>query len=169
MSKSIVLTVCEEMGITPEEFFGPRKLKHLTHARREAIDRMMAAGFSMTGVAAAIRRNYSSVQYWVYHDYRKRRSDYFREYHAKHPIPHVRKLRADKRKHLLEVYLDHGLAAAKPVAIAYGINPATISHYARAIGIKGKPGRPRRVIHKEGQPLRRCPASDTVSHDLPIR
>lgn len=144
MNKSIVLTVCEELNITPEDFFGPGRVKRLTHARRVAIQRLHDVGMSYASIASCIRRNYSSVQYWMHAEYREKRSRYFAEYHAKHPVPHVRKLAQEKRKHLLDIYLNQGVEAAKPIALSYGINPATISHYARAIGIKGKPGRPRR-------------------------
>lgn len=151
MNKSIVLTVCEDLGITPEEFFGPQRQKRLTHARCLAISRMLEAGFSLAGIAAAIRRNYSTVQYWVHASYREKRVEYFAKYHAAHPIPRLRKLQQDKRKHLVEVYIAHGFEAAKPIAASYGINPATISHYARAIGFKGKSGRPRRLALAEAR------------------
>lgn len=139
MNKSIVLTVCEELNVTPENFFGPRRKKQLTHARRVAIQRLHDAGFSYMAVARLIRRNYSTVQYWIHADYREQRSRYAAEYHAK---PRARKLAQEQRQHVLEIYQSQGMQAAKPIAISYGMNPALISHYARKIGIKGRPGRP---------------------------
>jgi hypothetical protein len=51
------------------------------------------------------------------------------------------KLPFEKRRYLLHVYLTQGYTAAKPIAIEYGINPKTISTYARAAGHKGRRGR----------------------------
>lgn len=50
-------------------------------------------------------------------------------------------LTADQQAELLQVYLKQGYAAAKPLAVQYGICPRTISSYARAAGIAGKRGR----------------------------
>lgn len=64
MSESIVVQVCRELKIHPNEFFGPKRDRRLTRARRIAIKRLLAAGFSMAGAARMIRRNYSTVRYW---------------------------------------------------------------------------------------------------------
>lgn len=149
MSKSVVLTICEEYGITAEEFFGPRRDWRLTHARRVAIERLVEAGLNGKGIAAAIRRNYSTVQYWLHPEYREQRSAYAAKYHAAHPVPRTRKLTQEKCRILVEAYVSGGINAAKPIAIQYGINPQTVSRYTRLAGIKGKPGRPKRIILNE--------------------
>lgn len=45
-----------------------------------------------------------------------------------------------KQRQLVFVYVTQGYAAAKPLAIRFGVNPRHISKYTRASGIKGKPG-----------------------------
>lgn len=143
MTKSIVHTVCEQWGITEEEFFGYSRQQNLCQARRYAIMQLQAAGLSFRGIAVAMRRNYSTIQYWMHPEYQERRKIYYKKYHAEHPAPRTRKIASVKRKKLIEVYLTQGVHAAKPLAIEYGINPNTISRYARELGIKSKPGRPK--------------------------
>ena len=82
MTKSIVLTVCEECGITAEDFFGPNRDKRLTNARRIAVERLHEAGFSYKSAARLIRRNYSTVQYWLKPEYREHRVKYYAKYWA---------------------------------------------------------------------------------------
>jgi hypothetical protein len=78
MNESIVLTVCRECGVTAEDFFGPLRDRHLTNARRIAVERLLAAGFSFRACSRLIRRNYSTVQYWVKPAYREHRKARYR-------------------------------------------------------------------------------------------
>jgi hypothetical protein len=80
MSGSIVLDVCRELRIHPEEFFGPKRDRRLTRARRIAIKRLIASGFSMAGAARMIRRNYSTVRYWMRPNLRAKHNEYARNY-----------------------------------------------------------------------------------------
>lgn len=82
MTKSIVLTVCEELGVTADEFFGRERSKRITNARRMAVERLHDAGFSYKAAARLIRRNYSTVQYWLHPDYREHRVNYYRNRRA---------------------------------------------------------------------------------------
>ncbi len=146
MTKSIVLTACEEFGVTPEEFFGPARHGKVTHVRRVAIERFVAAGFTLAATARMIRRSYTTVQYWMHAEYRARRTVYYEKYRADNPPPRtrgLRKLRREERERLLSVYLTRGVQAATPLALAYGVHPTSIRYYARKIGHLGKPGRPR--------------------------
>jgi chromosomal replication initiation ATPase DnaA len=85
MSDSIVLQVCRELKIHPDEFFGPKRDRRLTRARRIAIKRLIAAGFNMAGAARMIRRNYSTVRYWMNPKLRaahnERSRNYWKTYH----------------------------------------------------------------------------------------
>ncbi len=82
MTKSIVLTVCEELGVTAEEFFGRERSPRMTNARRVAVERLHEAGFSYKASARLIRRNYSTVQYWLHPKYREHRVNYYRDRRA---------------------------------------------------------------------------------------
>lgn len=82
MTQSIVLQVCKEMGVEPADFFGRRRDQRLVSARRLAIDRLVAAGFSMRGVSRMMRRNYSTVQYWMRPALREKRRETARNYWA---------------------------------------------------------------------------------------
>lgn len=66
MTKSIVIQVCQAYEIQPTEFFDPRKReRRLVRARLHAIIRLRDAGFSMAGIARAMRRDYSTIRYWM--------------------------------------------------------------------------------------------------------
>lgn len=80
MTESIVVQVCRELKIRPDEFFGNGRDRRLTRARRIAIKRLIAAGFSMAGAARMIRRNYSTVRYWVHPKLREAHNEYARNY-----------------------------------------------------------------------------------------
>lgn len=140
---SIVLTVCEECGVTAKEFFGPGRRKKLTDARRIAIDRLRAQELSYRVIGRLIRRNYKTVKYWLSPSYRAYRAGYMARYHKVHPKIRHKWLSDEQKRHLLSVYLTEGFCAAKPIAIQYGVNPRQMSRYARAAGIKGFTGRPR--------------------------
>jgi chromosomal replication initiation ATPase DnaA len=80
MTESIVLTVCQELKIHPHEFFGSGRDHRLVRARRIAIKRLRAAGFSMAGIARMMKRNYSTIRYWVHPKLRKHHNEYARNY-----------------------------------------------------------------------------------------
>lgn len=86
MTESIVIQVCRELKIRPDEFFGSGRCRRLTRARRIAIKRLIAAGFNMAGAARMIRRNYSTVRYWenqkLRERHRERSRNYWRELRA---------------------------------------------------------------------------------------
>lgn len=65
MTRSIVLTICEQHRIRPEEFFGKSRCQKLSACRRDAILALYEAGFSVSGCARMIRRNVSTVHYWL--------------------------------------------------------------------------------------------------------
>lgn len=82
MTQSIVLQVCAEREIDPVEFFGPRRNARLVKARRIAIERFKEAGFTMAGTARMMRRNCTTIRYWLRPKERKRHNDYARAYHT---------------------------------------------------------------------------------------
>lgn len=85
MTESIVLQVCRELKIHPYEFFGSGRDRRLTRARRIAIKRLIAAGFSMAGAARMIRRNYSTVRYWMRPKLKAKHNEYSRNYWKRVP------------------------------------------------------------------------------------
>jgi chromosomal replication initiation ATPase DnaA len=82
MTESIVLQVCRECKVHPVEFFGNGRTQRLVRARRIAIFRLHQAGFNYRAISRLIRRNYSTVLYWVHAEYRRRHSAYFVRYNA---------------------------------------------------------------------------------------
>jgi IS30 family transposase len=54
----------------------------LVRCRRIAIARLKAAGFSNRGISRAMKRNYSTIQYWTKPKYREKRREYCRNYMA---------------------------------------------------------------------------------------
>lgn len=77
---SIVLDICHERLILPEEFFGPRRNKRLVEARKAAIEAFRAAGFSLRGTARMIRRDHTTVCYWLHPKWRDRKRNKMRQY-----------------------------------------------------------------------------------------
>jgi hypothetical protein len=78
MSGSIVLEVCRECKVHPAEFFGPGRDRRLSNARRLAIQKLKEAEFNNAAIARLMRRNYSTIQYWLHPEYRERRTGYYR-------------------------------------------------------------------------------------------
>lgn len=62
---SIVLDVCKEMHVLPEEFFNGSRRHDVVEARKEAIKRFMAADFSIAGTARVMRVHFDTVRYWA--------------------------------------------------------------------------------------------------------
>lgn len=73
MTKSIVLTVCEQHQISPAAFFGKGRTQKLSHARRDAIVALSAAEFGTQAIARLIKRDTSTVIYWLNQTSRDRR------------------------------------------------------------------------------------------------
>lgn len=65
--------VCRLHLVTREEFFGPRTTKRIVAARKMAIDAMRAKGLSVEAIARVMKRNRSTIQYWVYPGVHQRR------------------------------------------------------------------------------------------------
>lgn len=74
MTKSIVLEVCEQFKIHPVDFFGNCRDPKAVKARRVAIYKLKAAEFSNAAIARLMRRNYSTIQYWLFPNYRVKRA-----------------------------------------------------------------------------------------------
>jgi len=91
MTESIVLQVCREFGVSPDDFFDPKKRdRNLVRVRVYAIARLAAAGFNMRAISRLIRRNYSTVRYWsrpALREYSKQKS---RQYWVVNPKPTTR-------------------------------------------------------------------------------
>lgn len=81
-SESVAIQVCHDMKIYPAEFFGQGRDARLVKARREAMRRLKAAGFSNAAIARVLKRAYSTVQYWMKDDLREKRLKRCREYTA---------------------------------------------------------------------------------------
>jgi hypothetical protein len=79
-TESIVLRVCRERLIKPADFFGPGRDKRLTDARREAIQLLRDAGFNMKAISRLMRRNYSTIRFWVHPHIRASHNDRSRKY-----------------------------------------------------------------------------------------
>lgn len=65
MTKSIVLEVCRECEVDPADFFGASRNPKVMGARRIAIEKLHEAGFGYRVIARLVRRDYSTVQYWM--------------------------------------------------------------------------------------------------------
>lgn len=65
--------VCCLHNVSREEFFGPRTTRRIVAARKAAIDALRARKLSVEAIARIIKRNRSTVQYWVYPGIHERR------------------------------------------------------------------------------------------------
>lgn len=82
MNPSIVLSVCEQHQVSPAAFFGKGRTKKLSEARRAAIEALASAGFGTHATARLIKRDTSTVIYWLNQSSRDRRRNYIRHYSA---------------------------------------------------------------------------------------
>lgn len=73
MTRSIVLTVCEQHQVSPAAFFGKGRTQKLSQARRDAIGALSDAGFGTHAISRLVKRNASTVIYWLNQTSRDRR------------------------------------------------------------------------------------------------
>lgn len=71
----IIAAMLARHGVTEEEFFGPGRMDDATHARREAAQRLHAAGFRISTIARIIKRSHGTIQYYLRHEYLSKRRD----------------------------------------------------------------------------------------------
>lgn len=91
MTESIVLQVCREFDVSPSDFFNASKRdRDLVRVRRYAIARLAGAGFNMAAIARMIRRNYSTVRYWMKPEIREYSNRKSRDYWVVNPKPTTR-------------------------------------------------------------------------------
>lgn len=79
---SVVSTVCRKHRITLEEFFGPRRIRKFSVARKEAIERLFANGMTLAGCARLIGRDKSTIAYWLHPEWRERKRASMRRYRS---------------------------------------------------------------------------------------
>jgi transposase len=81
---TIIEAVCKLHGITPAEFYGRSTTKRIVAARKDAIDALRVKNLSVDAIARIMRRNRSTIQYWVYPGIHERRiTNYLKRYQKK--------------------------------------------------------------------------------------
>ncbi len=78
--RAIIRDVMQSRRIGVKDFFGASRMTHLVNARRIAIMRLKKAGFNDAAIARLMKRNYSTVRYWLRPDYRQRSMAYSNAY-----------------------------------------------------------------------------------------
>ena len=117
MNRSIVLNVCEQHQVSPADFFGKGRTKKLSEARRAAIEALAEAGFGTHATARLVKRDTSTVIYWLKQSARDRRKAYLREYAGnarseEERIEHINCLKGTFRACMEELrQIDPGLLA----------------------------------------------------------
>lgn len=71
--RRILLEVSREHLVSVDDIIGPRRLPHLVAARRDAIDRLRRAEYSLRNVARVLRRNYSTITHHSYPNIRAKK------------------------------------------------------------------------------------------------
>lgn len=79
MANARIAEICFQHMVTPEEFFGPLRSRHLVAARKAAIDVLREAGLSLNACARLIKRDKSTVYYWVHPRIRDRKREHMRK------------------------------------------------------------------------------------------
>jgi hypothetical protein len=74
--QEIVNAVMAKHRVGPKDFFGPSRFAHVVAARRAATLRLQADGMRVPMIARVMRRDRSSVRYWLRPDYREHRLIY---------------------------------------------------------------------------------------------
>jgi hypothetical protein len=75
-AQGIVASVMAKHMIGAKDFYGVSQVVHLVKARRAAIMQLSAAGFKVPMIAKVMRRDRSTVRYWLRPDCRSRRVNY---------------------------------------------------------------------------------------------
>jgi hypothetical protein len=65
MTHPVVLEICKTRGISADDFFGPLKSQVLAASRCEVIGILRDRGLSKAVCARIVRRNVSTVHYWL--------------------------------------------------------------------------------------------------------
>jgi predicted transcriptional regulator len=66
LRKDIIRAVMIEHEVDEDEFFGLGRAAVLTDARRDAAIRLKKAGFSQQRIASILKRNHSTIDYYLY-------------------------------------------------------------------------------------------------------
>lgn len=74
--QEIIAAVMTQHRVGPKDFFGVGQAAHLVDARRAAIIRLKRAGWKVPMIAQVMRRDRSTVRYWLRPDYQARRVNY---------------------------------------------------------------------------------------------
>lgn len=74
--QAIIEAVMAKHRVGPKDFFGAGWPAHVVAARKAAALRLHAAGFRVPAIARVMRRDRSSVRYWLRPDYRAHRLNY---------------------------------------------------------------------------------------------
>lgn len=78
----IVPDVCKTFGISREEFYARRRTPELIEARCAAIWALRNAGMSTKAIARMVKRDHTTICYWLHPEWRERKREVMRRRRA---------------------------------------------------------------------------------------
>lgn len=158
--KAIIKGVLLDRDITADEFFGRGAQREIFRARVEAIQRMSAAGMTNAAIARLVKRDHTTVSYWLRAERRAHRKAYHaRRWIERRPppslVPSGQKVTPEQRVVLRNLYLAGKIDEVLKMQAELGVS----KHYARKLG--SRPHKAKSGIDIDGLPLS-APIRDTL-------
>lgn len=126
--KDLIKAKLAAYGVAPEEFFSDSTEKHVVWARRSIILTLSERGMKNPQIAKLIKRNLSTVRYWL--SPKNRGARIRRKAADRLGGPRITK---DQRKTILETYLEDK-SRGTAMAISMGLGPLYAYKLAHAMG-----------------------------------
>jgi len=149
--KAIIKGVLLDRDITADEFFGRGAEREIVRARVEAIQRMSAAGMTNAAIARLVKRDHTTVGYWLRPERRAHRKAYHaRRWIERRPPPSGmtwQKVNPEQRVVLRDLYLAGKTDQVLKMQAELGVS----KDYARKIGSRRHKEKP--VADPDGLPL----------------
>jgi hypothetical protein len=158
--KAIIKDVMREHGVTADEFFGRSHKRQIVQVRVEAIQRMSDAGLKVCMIARLVRKNHTTVGYWLRPERRAFRKAYHsRRWIERRPAPSGvipgQKVTPEQRVALRDLYLAGKIDEVLKMQADLGVS----KEYARKIGSRRH--KEKSSAHPDGLPLL-APIRDTI-------
>lgn len=165
--KAIIKDVLLDRDLTADEFFGRSAVREIVRARVEAIQRMNAAGMTNAAIARLMRRDHTTISYWLRADRRAFRKAYHAQrWIERRPppslVPPGQKVTPEQRVVLRGLYLAGKIDDVLKMQAELGVS----KHYARKLG--SRPHKAKSGIDTDGLPLA-APVRETILLRCPPR
>jgi hypothetical protein len=125
--KAIIKAILREHHVSADDFFGSGHARFVVYARVDAIQRMNDLGMNGHAIARIMKRNHSTIFYWLRPEYRARRKKYYQDHWIQNRPPARRrqaKVTPEQRAELLALFAAGNLDEVGRIQTALDVKPS---------------------------------------------